>query len=247
MIMRAPGRVLWLLALTLLLGACRQPVVTHRAEGEANAALEALAGAGIDARKVDAGRDGFDVTVPGSALERSLAILHAAGLPRPKGSGFATLFADPGLVPTGVEERARYQRALAGELAHTLEALDGVREARVHLALPVPVSGPGRDRAPPAPAKASVLLSARPGTGAALRGREPAVRALVAGAVVGLDPAAVTVVVVEAAAPGAPPPRPPHLRAAGLLAGGGTAVALGLCLAGVLVLRRRAPPAEAEG
>ena len=187
--MRAPARVLWLLVLPLALGACRQPVVTHRAEVEANAALEALAGAGIDAHKVDAGRDGFDVTVPAGSLERALAILHAAGLPRPEGAGFATLFADPGLVPTGVEERARYQRALAGELAHTLEALDGVREARVHLALPVPATGPGRAPAPPAPAKASVLLSARPGTGAGLRGREPAVRALVAGAVVGLDPA----------------------------------------------------------
>lgn len=240
-----PAHLALVVALALGLSGCRQDVVTHRSETEANAALEALAAAGIDARKVSAGRSGFDVTVPGGALEHALSVLHAAGLPRPKGTGFDALFADPGLVPTGVEERARYQRALAGELARTLDALDGVREARVHLAMPVPAADDGLDPGPAPPSKASVLLSARPGAGARLRKRATSIRALVAGAVVGLDPSAVTVVVVETRAPAAPKVPKAHLEAAGLLAGGGSAVILGLGLVGMLVVRRsRRPPTE---
>lgn len=244
-----PGPLLCAIVGLSLLGGCRDAVLTHRPEAEANAALGALAAAGLDARKAAAGRDGFDVTVDTGDLDRAVAILHAAGLPRGAHPGLAELFGKPGLVASGLEEQVRYQRALTGEIASTLLKLDGVRDARVNLALPVARPDPEFEPTAPAPpVKASVLVSARPGRGEALRAERDAIRRLVAGAVAGLDPGSVTVVVVEAAAPPARRPtagrRPVH---GGLVVFGGVSLAAGLALCALVLLRRRSVPVPAEG
>ena len=45
-------------------------------------------------------------------------------------------FAQASLVPTATEERVRAAQALSGELSRSLERLEGVLDARVHLSLP---------------------------------------------------------------------------------------------------------------
>ena len=88
--------------------------------------------------------------------------LRALGLPHDKRRGFAETYGQPSLIPTPSEERARYLDATAGEIERTLETVDGVVSARVHLVLeeadPLAV-----DAKPKSAARAAVLLKARPG------------------------------------------------------------------------------------
>lgn len=126
-----------------------------------------------------------------------------------------------------MEEHARWLHALAGELSRSLESIDGVVEARVHLGLPAtnPLH-PGGRTAP----RAAVLLKCRPSACAGLRALEPGVRSLVAGAAEGLTADGVAVVIAEGAEPAPPPPRAgrprPLLAVAVAAALGGVGLAL---------------------
>jgi type III secretion protein J len=198
---------LWFLP---LLAACGDEVLLHRLdEPQANQVLVALSDAGLQARKErDGGDEGaFTVAVRPSDAAASRALLAARDLPRPRAPGFAELFGSPGLVPTPLEEQARYLHALSGELGRTLESIDGVVGARVHLALPAP--DPLRPAARRTP-RASVLVKCRADARERLEAQVPGLQRIVAGAADGLDPAGVAVL-LAAASP--PPPAPPAGRA----------------------------------
>lgn len=187
-------------AALVALAACAQPLEAGLEEEDANAILVALHDRGIGAQKEpEAGAETYAVRVAGDDLARGLDVLRAEGLPRRAPEGLREVFGEGGLVPTATEERARYVAALGGELARSLEAIDGVLEARVHLALPerrLLAVGDAKPRP-----RASVLLRHR-GPDAPY---DPAdVRALVAGAVEDLDADDVAVVGVATA----PPPEP---------------------------------------
>lgn len=153
----------------------------------------------------------FVVKVASPDAVRALETLRAFGLPRGRRSGFAEVYAQPSLVPTATEERARYLEALAGEIERTLETVDGVVNARVHLVLaetdPLAVEGKPR-----VPAQAAVLLKARPGLSPI---KDSDVQKLVSGSVPGLQPTSVAVVVT--AAPENPSTQPVNLAAIGPL------------------------------
>ena len=112
--------------------------IDERAANEATAALERV---GIGAEKVpdDATSPGaaanFTVRVAAGDANRAVDLLHALGLPRERRRGFAETYGQPSLIPTPSEERARYVNATAGEIEKTLETIDGVIGARVHLVL----------------------------------------------------------------------------------------------------------------
>jgi type III secretion protein J len=174
--------------------------------------VAALERAGVAAEKLvdDAGVSfgsaaTFTVRVPRGEGARALDLLRAAGLPRDRRRGFAETYGQPSLIPTASEERARYLDALAGEIERTLEAVDGVVGARVHLVPeegdPTSLEGPGIK--PRSAARAAVLLRARPGRASL---SEADVQRLVAGSVPGLEPAAVAVVTTGAPDPGEPRP-----------------------------------------
>jgi type III secretion protein J len=95
------------------------------------------------------------------------------------------------LVPGQAAEHAQFVAGLAGDLQRSLEGVDGVLSARVHLN--VPVADPLRD-APPAKTTASVLLEHRGSTPPL---SSDSVQRLVAGGIPGLAPADVTVVLVS--------------------------------------------------
>jgi type III secretion protein J len=125
---------------------------------------------------------------------RALDLLRALGLPRERRHGFSETYAQPSLIPTPSEERARYLDALSGELERTLEEIDGVVSARIHLVLEE-ADALAVDAKPRTAARAAVLLTTHPG-------RTPIatqdVQRLVAGSVAGLDAAAVAVVLTAA-------------------------------------------------
>jgi type III secretion protein J len=193
-LLRASPALLAPLALALLT-ACETTVASGLPEAQANAVVVALDDEGIGAAKEPTGGsgDGWDVRVPQDDVGRALSVLRARDLPRPDAPGLAEVFGEPTLVPTATEEQARYVAALGGELAGSLKAIDGVIDARVHLALPEDRSH-AFDEERPAP-RASVLLRVEPGTAAL----DAEAQALIAGAVPELEREDVAVVSVEAA------------------------------------------------
>lgn len=165
-------------------------------ERTANEVLLELQRAGVAAKKEARAGQGekgrFAVRVPSGDALRAMDVLDGKALPRGQASGFREVYAKPSLVPSPGEERARYLEALSGELGRTLETIDGVVAARVHVGLPeAEALAPAAGRATP---RAAVLLKTT--RGAPVDPEQ--VKRLIAGAVAGLDPAAVSVVAVEA-------------------------------------------------
>lgn len=186
-------------AIAMAATSCSSNILHGVDERSANEATAALERAGIGAEKVAdespaTGGAAFTIRVSRADSSRALELLRSLGLPRDKRPGLSEAYAQPSLIPTASEERARYLDALAGEIERTLESVDGVVSARVHLVLeehdPLAV-----DPRPRSAARAAVLLKARPGRPPLT---EADVQKLVAGSVAGLDPAAVAVVTAAA-------------------------------------------------
>ncbi len=198
---RATFGLLWGLALSGLavsglaasgLAGCDTSVQQGLAEGQANRIVTALQGAGVEARKVkEEGRDGkFAVEVPRGQVTRALRVLLEQELPRRRPPGFGEVYGEPSLVPTATEQQARYVHALSGEIARTLEAVAGVRQARVHVV--VPRRDPLALRAAKSAPRAAVFLRVAPGEPPIAA---PEVQRLVAGSVDRLAPERVSVVI----------------------------------------------------
>jgi type III secretion protein J len=227
---------------TASLAACSsEPLLHELSEREANQAMVALEEGGIPASAGRAdGRDGsWSIAVERGDEARARRLLAARQLPRPRAPGLGEVFGQVGPVPTPVEEHARWLHALAGELARSLEAIDGVLEARVHLGLPAsdPLH-PGGRAAP----RAAVLLKCRPMACPAVRAMEGGVRSLVAGAADGLSAEAVAVVIAEGVEPAPPPSTPARRRPLLGVAGAAGLAALALGLLAWRDRRRRAEP-----
>lgn len=225
--------------LLLALGGCAAEELLHGLdERQANDVLVALDEAGIPAAKLqEEGSDaGWLVEVPSADAGRARRLLSERELPRARPPGFADLFAGGGMVPTPLEEHARYLHALSGELSRSVEALDGVVEARVHLGLPQ--EDPLRPGEPHAP-RGAVLLRCRRAACPAVRSLEPAIRALVAGAADGLTAETVSVLVSEAEE--APAPAAARTRGTAWRAIAASALVLAAALLVGIGLRRPLP------
>jgi flagellar M-ring protein FliF len=133
--------------------------------------------------------NGAGIQVPAAQLDKARLVTAAKGLKSGR-LGFE-LFDKPNWVGSEFDEQVNYQRALEGELEHTVGTLSDVQSARVHLVLPHDSLFREAER----PAKASVVLKLRHRTLA--DGEADAVRNLVASAVDGLAPE--RVVLVDAA------------------------------------------------
>jgi type III secretion protein J len=183
--------------LLLFLAGCSTEVVQSTGEGQANQILAVLGSRGIKASKSRAEgqkKDGWRVMVRSGDFSRAVEVLNEKGLPRPVPKGFAETFSKGSIIPTPVEERAMMIQAVTGELERTLESIDGVTLARVHVVLPGLYEGErGRTRLVPS---AAVLLKVAPGASP----DKAAIRRIVARSSEGLSDEAVTVEVFEGAA-----------------------------------------------
>jgi type III secretion protein J len=237
----APRRRLPIAAALLGLAACGRTELLHALdERQASQVLLALDEGGVPAEtRRDADPEGgWLVEVAAGDAPRARRLLAERELPRAEPGGLAAAYGKGSVVPTPAEERARFLHAVAGELSRSVESIDGVVEARAHVALPPddPLRG-----APPPPPRAAVLVKVRPGARGRVEPLAAGIQALAAGAVPGLEPAQVAVVVVEAAPPGTAPgrsrPRPVLLA----LGAGACGIAL-LLLVAALGTRLPRPP-----
>jgi flagellar M-ring protein FliF len=131
--------------------------------------------------------DGTSVEVPSDAVDKARIEVAAKGMPQSGRMGFE-LFDKPNWVGSEFDERVNYQRALEGELEHTIQTLGVVRSARVHLVLPQQSLFAAEDKV----AKASVVLKLK--RSAVDPSEADSIRSLVAGAVDNLSPADVVLV-----------------------------------------------------
>ena len=131
--------------------------------------------------------DGAIVLVPKDRVPRLRMKLAEAGLPKGGGVGYEIFDKSDALGATSFVQNINHLRALEGELARTIRAIERVQAARVHLVLPErPLFS--RDKAEPS---ASIVLKVR---GALEPQQVRAIRHLVASAVNGLKPERVSIV-----------------------------------------------------
>ncbi|MDF0582101.1 type III secretion system inner membrane ring lipoprotein SctJ [Bradyrhizobium yuanmingense] len=183
------------LLLLLPLAGCKADLYTKVQEREANEMLGLLLSKGIDAVRV-VGKDGTStIQVEEKQLAYSIELLNDQGLPRQSFKSLGEVFKGAGLVASPVEERARYVYALSEELSRTINDIDGVLSARVHVVLPK------NDllRQDATPSSASVFI--RHASNAKLSALLPQIKMLVANSIEGLsyDKVAVVFVPVERA------------------------------------------------
>ncbi len=131
--------------------------------------------------------DGAIVMVPRDRMTRVRMKLAEGGLPKGGGVGYEIFDKSDTLGATSFVQNINHLRALEGELARTIKAIDRVQAARVHLVLPErPLFS--RDKVEPS---ASIVLRVR---GALEASQVRAIRHLVASAVNGMKPQRVSVV-----------------------------------------------------
>jgi len=184
-------------ALLFLIGVqagCKSDIAGKLDDEQSREVMAALGRSGIPAHR-EASADGtFSVGVPAADAARALAALEAEGLPRAHRPGLESLYAQASMIPSPVEEKARFINALSAEIARHLEQLDDVLDASVI------ITAPEKDPLAPADAvqpraTASVLLTVR---SSGLVTQEEQLRHLVAGAAEDLAPADVAIVVAKA-------------------------------------------------
>ncbi len=175
-----------------MLAACKTELYSNLDEREANEMLGVLMERGVPASKSTLGEANFSISVASEDVQEALNILDAQGLPKRDRQSIGQVFAKSGIVSSPFEERVRYVYALGEEVAQTLQQIDGVLVARVHIVMP---EAPelGQDVKP---ASAAVFIKQK--LGYDLDFLMPQIRRLVANSIEGLLYEEVTVVLVEA-------------------------------------------------
>ncbi|MGC9947710.1 MAG: flagellar basal-body MS-ring/collar protein FliF [Bryobacteraceae bacterium] len=152
---------------------------------DAAGVVQKLKETGVEYRLAESGGT---VRVPSEKLAESRLALAAAGLPKTGRIGFE-LFDKTNFGTTDFVEHINYKRALEGELERSVMSLAEVEQARVHLTLPKESVFLDQQQ----PSKGSVMVKLHPGAHLSPL-NVVAITNLVASAVEGLSPDAISVV-----------------------------------------------------
>ena len=161
------------------------PLYSNLASADASAIVEELDSQGTPYKLASGGST---IMVPRDSVYATRISLSGQGLPEQGGGEGYSLLDNQDISTSEFQEQTDFKRAMEGELASTIEAVDGVTTAVVHLALP-PAKVFADEQDPPT---ASVLIDTAAGSTF-----EPeqvqAIVHLVASSIDGLDPDNVTV------------------------------------------------------
>jgi type III secretion protein J len=176
----------------MLATACSVPVEAGLDDSEANRVFVALdrANVGVSKEQDPAAEGKWRITVARDEVARALSVMREEGLPRRAPPPILDSLAKGSLVPSESVEHAQLVAGMAGEMERSLQGIDGVLDAHVHLS--VPAANPLRESTPPR-GTASVLLEHR---GATPPISADSIQRLVAGGVTGLLPTDVVVVML---------------------------------------------------
>ncbi|MDH2414631.1 flagellar basal-body MS-ring/collar protein FliF [Nocardioides sp. CER19] len=160
------------------------PLYSSLSGEDASAVVDELDKEGV---KYQLSNGGTTVMVPQGQVYSARIALSGKGLPSSDDNGYS-LLDNESLSTSDFQEQNDFKRAMEGELSKTIEAINGVDTAVVHLALPEKkVFSDEQD-----PATASVLVKTRVGTTLSDE-QVQAIVHLVASSIDGLDPKNVTV------------------------------------------------------
>jgi type III secretion protein J len=174
--------------LLLLLTGCKEVLFAKLTEPQANEVLAALSEARIEAAKTRVDEISWQLEVDDAKIGAALMFLRNRGVPTQHSASLGEVFKKDGMISSPMEERARYAFALQEDIAATLRRIDGVVDARVHLA--IPHNDPLATRQ--LPVSASVLVKYRPTLDIEMV--SPNIKSMVTAGVEGLDFRNVTVV-----------------------------------------------------
>ncbi len=163
----------------------QMPLFQGLADADKAAVAEALQTSGINYTLDPATGT---ISVGADAVHQARMLLAGQGLPKALPSGDAVIAALP-MGSSRAVEGETLRGAREADLARTIEAIEAVKTARIHLATPEP-SVFVREAKPPAASVMLTLQSGRTLSGAQVR----AIRHLVASSVPGLGPDAVSIV-----------------------------------------------------
>ncbi len=122
----------------LLLAGCEKDATLHSGleERQANLVMAALLDSGISCRKAPGEEGTWNVLVSEGRFAEAVNLLERRGLPRQPRQGIGEVFKKTGMISSPSEERIRFMDALAQDIARTIQMIDGVVDARVHVVLP---------------------------------------------------------------------------------------------------------------
>lgn len=160
------------------------PLFSKLSSEDASAVIEQLDSQGV---KYKITNGGDTVMVPRNDVYKTRIQLSGEGLPSGSDGGYS-LLDEQDLSTSQFKEQTDFKRAMEGELTKTIEAMDGVQSAVVHLAIPAKqVFADKQD-----PPTASVLVGTRPGDTLGPEQVQSVVH-LVAASIDGMEPEKVTV------------------------------------------------------
>jgi len=174
-----------LVAVTMNLGEPQSLLYANLDLKEAGSITQALDQAGV---RYQVKGDGSTIMVPRDQVASTRLMLSSKGLPTTGSVGYEIFDNANALGQTDFVQQLNRQRALEGELARTIQGLDGVSSVRVHLVLPK------RQLFEDEPDQPSASVNINVGGRAPSAEQVRAIQNLVAGAVPGLKPDRVTVV-----------------------------------------------------
>jgi flagellar M-ring protein FliF len=181
----AAGFTAVMAAIFLNLGQPKSLLYSNLDLKEAGSITAALDQAGI---KYEVKGDGSTIMVPRDVVASTRLMLSSKGLPTAGSVGYEIFDDASALGQTDFVQQLNRQRALEGELARTIGALDGITSARVHLVLPKRQLF--EEEAEQPASSVSIGVGGREPTAEQVR----AIQNLVAGAVPNMRPDRVTVV-----------------------------------------------------
>jgi type III secretion protein J len=134
--MKSGKRLLMAGVLIALAGCGKVNLYSDLSEQQANEVAAVLIAAQIDADKRASETKSWMVLIDKAELPRAMDVLETAGYPKGRAQTMAEIFKKDGFISSPLEERARFIAATQQELQQTIEKMNGVLAARVHLALP---------------------------------------------------------------------------------------------------------------
>ena len=108
------------------------PLFTGLSAGDASAVVEQLKSAGVGYELTEGGAT---ILVPDDQVYAQRLAAASAGLPGDTSEGY-TLLDDMGVTASEFQQSVTYKRAIEGELAGTIGAMEGISTASVQLAIP---------------------------------------------------------------------------------------------------------------
>jgi flagellar M-ring protein FliF len=133
------------------------PLYTNLQAADASSVVDELNKEGVKYKLAD---NGATIEVPSNAVYSTRITMAGQGLPQNNADLGYGLLDNESLSTSDFQQQTDFKRAMEGELDNTLEAMNGVQTAVVHLAMPQQQVFSSQQQ----PTTASVLLQLQPGT-----------------------------------------------------------------------------------